>query len=62
MEEGTTTNVRISGVDMTLGDLMLLFTKAAIALLPAIFLFMFVSWVFTLLFAGVLLRGGFPTQ
>jgi hypothetical protein len=58
MAEGTTTtNVRITGVDMTLGDLTVLFLKIGIALLPVIFLLMFVSWVFTVLFASTMLPG-----
>jgi hypothetical protein len=59
MADGTT-NVRITGVDMTLGDMMVLFTKIAIALLPAFFLFMFVSWAFSVLFLRATLPDGMP--
>ena len=49
MAEGPTTNIRISGVDMTVGEMTVLFLKIAIALLPVYFLFMFIWFVFATL-------------
>lgn len=60
METGTTTNIRITGIDMTLGEMMVLFLKVGIALLPVTFLLMFFSWIFTLLFARVMMPQGLP--